>query len=76
MKKFETTEYEAFIKESDGTFKPFSKSRSRSVKMVEVRIADHNELAQQHPTIWKPVTEYEIRKRTVTTTYTDWEKVD
>lgn len=73
MKTYTKTEYQAFYKKSDGTWRPIPSMNYTKPELVQYKIEDHNQLAKQHPTIMDYIEDYKIMKRTVTTTYTDWE---
>lgn len=75
-KTHKQTEYCGFYKETDGKCSVLPFSKSTKPELVVKKIEEHNILAKQHPTLMTYYKDYEIRKRTVITTYEEWSKAE
>lgn len=69
-----TTQYFAYGKQADGSWKAIPPMCYDKEK-AEAVIADYKRYAAMHPKDYFHYTEYKIRKRTVVTTYGEWEDV-
>lgn len=67
-----TTEYCAFGKKKDGTWRKFINNRTIA-EYAEKDVAEHKKNRKLYPGSYDEYSEYEVRKRTVITTYEEWQ---
>lgn len=66
------TEYSAFGKKSDGTWRKFMNSRS-TAEVAKNDIVEHKKKLMYYPHDYDNYLEYAVRKRTIITTYEEWQ---
>ncbi len=59
---------------ADGRWKPFSTASCYTMEDAAEKIADHRRYSAIYPKDFTQFTEYKIMKRTIVTTYGEWEE--
>lgn len=75
MKTITKTEIAVMGLMPDGKWRAVTSKRFGNVVDAQDYIGEYIKDAERHPNVFPAFAEYKIAKRTVTTTFTDWEDV-
>lgn len=65
--------YQPYGKTQDGTWKVICGMTLYSRQLAAEKITEHRYNSKKHPGLFEPYEDYKIMKRTITTTFGEWE---